>query len=261
MSKVFSEALVLRFPVSLTAEQMGEDMKLILEASKGWNGTPVASFLVHQVSIDSRQSFFSFGHDYAEHPDFSNRIGFLPLDYAGIHAVIFHLKWASSLRIEQNFNADDTVKQKPRRFTKAQEPLPPIDPRDVPPELRFLLTEKAKEEGEDFYKMMTGYGPGMRNPQVWMREQVIEKLGDRWPSIGRADRVLGGQVSQALEIVAADADFPRWWLSLGVVFVRGRGDKLESVCRKIIEAKNATSTGPGRQGSAAIYDKAHNEIS
>lgn len=248
MSKAFSKALVLRFPPNLTAKEMGEDMKMILEVSKDWDGDPIATFLTHQVSENCDHSVFSFGRDYVKHPDYANQIGFLPLDYAGIHLASFALKWATSVGIEENFNAVDGRTEKPRPFSKMQAPVSLVDPLDVPPALRFMATEAAKEEGEDFYKLLLGYGPGMVVPhQSWMQEQVIGRLEDRWPTIARADRALSGLVSKALETVAADVNYPRWWISLAVAFVRGNGRDLEKVCTEIITKQISESDQTGKK--------------
>lgn len=250
---VHPRALVMRFPPFLETENIVKDMKMIMESAKGWIGEPIPAFFFCHVTSNSSGCVNSLGTDIVRHPG-GWPVGFLPLDRGGIHQGVLDMKWASSLRIERNFDSTPYPPEPvvTRPFIKALEPSPPIRPENVPPQWRFLLTEEAKKDGEEFHKEMTFYGPHMSipSPGEWMRKHVIAKLDKRWPNVGRADKLSGGLISQALEAVAADPNFPKWWLSLPIMLRKGCGESATKCCDGIIARDPSQMLGKPRSLTA-----------
>ncbi|MHA6643660.1 hypothetical protein [Mesorhizobium sp. A623] len=233
---IHPRAIVLRFDCYMGPEKMWGDANSIIESAKTWVGERIPAFFYYR-SMSKFGGVMTFGEDIVKHPG-DWPVGFLPLDYDGIREAVLNLKWASTLRVERNFDSNPYPPKasETRRFTKAVEISPPIRPDQVSPKWRFLLTDEAKKDGREFYKQMTFYGSGMSisDPGHWMRKLVIGRMAERWPNVARADKLTGGLISLALEAVAANPKYPAWWLRLPIALEKGYGDSIEPTCRGII---------------------------
>lgn len=117
-------------------------------------------------------------------------------------------------------------------------PIPkvaPALPETVPPALRFMLKDEAREDGHRFYRDMDALSWTMPDPARWAEEFVIDGMARRWPAVAQADAAVGGLLSDALRVVAAKPRaFPRWWLSVAVVLANGHPERLRECCERVL---------------------------
>lgn len=123
-------------------------------------------------------------------------------------------------------------------ITRVSPALPkvlPSLPDAVPPALRFMLEREARADGDRFYRDLDGFTWNMPDPGRWAEEFVIGAMARRWPAVARADEAVGGLLSDALRVVAANPrTFPRWWLSVAVVLSNGHPERLRGCCERIL---------------------------
>lgn len=122
----------------------------------------------------------------------------------------------------------------------------PLLREDVPPSLRFMLGDEAREDGWAFYRFMSGLTWGTGNESEWCEKHVVGKLAERWPYVARADAAVGGLLSDALRVVAANdpRTAPRRWLCFAVVLANGHPELLRDCCERVIGLKPSGKPKP-----------------
>lgn len=85
------------------------------------------------------------------------------------------------------------ITQDPGKRILPREPrMLPAPPTAVPPALRFMLDEEAREDGWRFYSFLSGLTWDGPDPAAWCEAHLVGKLAERWPYVARADEVLIG---------------------------------------------------------------------
>lgn len=119
----------------------------------------------------------------------------------------------------------------------------PVDPDAedrVPPALRVMLEPEAVAEANAFHDHLTkriAWGncdghPGGR--LAFVERQLVGKLAERWPYIARADRAVGGLLSEALRAAAAHREFPPIWDRPALMLAARRPELMRELCEEVI---------------------------
>ena len=226
---VIPYAAVFKLDGMFIAEEMIATMENIVSFCNSYTGNAdrVSGVYLSEILSDK----WSFAVKFSDQ---------IPNDEAFLDKLLHHLKsdyQRTSIYFETNFDLDRTIVKKPLppRPTPRSDFKPPQIPiEQIKPSLRFMRSPEFIVEGEDFYRAVSYICSSSR--KEWIQEYFANRLEQRWPEIARADRAIGGLISEALTVVAQNhPNFPPWWRSIAVCLSRGAADSIEKVCTDVIE--------------------------